>query len=60
MLLIRPPFSPITAIELCCCFKITNGLMVTSLISFIPVLQLSSKGSLMCLGGLIHHPQHHY
>ena len=30
MLLIHPQFSPITAIELCSCFKITNGVMVTS------------------------------
>ena len=45
--------APITATELChchmqpChCFKITNGLMVTSLRSLIPVLQLSSEGRL--------------
>ena len=34
-----------------------NGIMVTSLSSFLPVLQLSSEGrlkSLMCLGGLIY------
>jgi hypothetical protein len=31
MLLIHPQFSPITAINLCNCFKITIGLMVKSL-----------------------------
>ena len=57
MLLIHLQFSPITAIELCSCFKMTNGLMVTSLISFLTVLQLSSEGQLY-LGGLIYNPQH--
>jgi hypothetical protein len=46
MLLIHPQFYPITAIELCSCFKIPIGLMVTSLSSFVLVLQLNSEGRL--------------
>ena len=63
MLLTHLQFPPITAIELCDCFKISNGLMVTSLSSFLPVLQLSSEDGMyfvMCLSGLIHNPQHNY
>ena len=44
MLLIHPQSSPVTAIETT--FKTTNVLKVTSLSSFIPVLQLSSEGRL--------------
>uniref|UniRef100_A0A8C7RUT3 Neuregulin C-terminal domain-containing protein n=1 Tax=Oncorhynchus mykiss TaxID=8022 RepID=A0A8C7RUT3_ONCMY len=36
MLLIHPQFSPITAIKLCNCFKVTTGLMVKSLRDFLP------------------------
>jgi hypothetical protein len=51
MLLIHPQFSPIIAIELCSWFKIPNGLIGTSLSSFLPVLQLSSEGLyLWCVG----------
>jgi hypothetical protein len=40
MLLINNQFSPITAIKLCNCFKVTIDLMVKSL----PLRQLSSEG----------------
>ena len=41
MLLIHPQFSPITAIKLCNCFKVTIGIMVKSLSGFLPLRQLS-------------------
>ena len=41
MLLIRPQFSPITAIQLWKCFKVTIGLMVKSLSVFLPLWQVS-------------------
>ena len=41
MLLIHPQFSPVTAIQLFKRFKVIIGLIVTSLISFLPLRQLS-------------------
>ena len=41
MLLIDPQFSPITAIKLCNCFKVTIGLIVKFLSGFLPLQQLS-------------------
>jgi hypothetical protein len=41
VLLIHPQCSPITAIKLSNCFKVTIVLMVKSLSSFLPLQQLS-------------------
>ena len=41
MLLIHPQFSPLTAIKLYNCSKVTIGLMVESLSGFLPLRQLS-------------------
>ena len=42
-MLIHPQFSPITAIKLCNCFKVTIGLMVKSLRSVLPLWQLLGR-----------------
>ena len=44
--LIHPPLSLITTIKLCNCFKVSIGLMVKSLPSFLPLWQLSKGGHL--------------
>ena len=41
LLLIHPQFSPITAIKLFNCFKVTLGLLVKSLSGFLPLRQRS-------------------
>ena len=46
MLLINSQFSTITAIKLCNCFKVTIGLMVKTLSSFLPLQHLSWEGRL--------------
>ena len=46
MLLIQPQLSPITAIKLCNCFKVTVGLMVKSLSGCFPLRQLCLEGHL--------------
>ena len=46
LLVIHPQFSPITAIKLSNCFKVTIGLMVKSLSGFLPLRQLSQEGRL--------------
>jgi hypothetical protein len=58
MLFTSSQFSPVTAIEVN--NKITNGLMV-KLFPSCPAAQIRrTTASLICLGGLIHHPQHTY
>ena len=49
MLLIHAQFSPITAIKLCNCFKVTMDLMVKSLGSFLPLQQLSYSRKDACI-----------
>ena len=48
-MLIHPQFSPITTIKLWNYFKVTIGLMVNSLSSFLPLRQLSSECHLYLL-----------
>ena len=40
-MLLYPQFSPITAIKLCNCFKVTMGLLVEYLNGFLPLQHLS-------------------
>ena len=54
MLLIHLQFSPITAIKLCKCLKITISLMVKSLRGFLPLRQLSQEGCLYICSDLVY------
>ena len=54
MLLIHPQFSPITAIKLCNCFKVTIDLVVKSLSGFLLLWQLSEKGRLYLCSGWVY------
>ena len=46
MVLIHPQLSPVTAIKLCTCFKVTIALVVKSLSGFFHLCLLSQEGSL--------------
>ena len=54
MLLIHPQFSPITAIQLCNCSKVTIGLIVKYMSGFFPLQQLSYEGLLYLCGDWVY------